>query len=93
MNGKVIKLKGVNLHQDAGHLGIAVPKKDWEIRVKELKKIGCNAIRTAHHPFSSDFLDVCDEQGMVVIAEFFDEWTIPKGKSATKLGANDAPKA
>jgi beta-galactosidase len=80
LNGKNIKLKGVCLHHDAGCLGAAVPKKVIERRMNILKEMGCNAIRTSHNPYSSDFLDLCDSKGFLVIDEAFDEWELPKNK-------------
>lgn len=80
LNGKNIKLKGICLHHDAGTLGSAVPRKEIERRLDLLKELGCNAIRTSHNPFSSDFLELCDIKGFVVLDEAFDEWELPKRK-------------
>lgn len=91
LNWKPMKLKGVNLHHEAGAVGAAVPIDVWERRLKRLKEIGCNAIRTAHNPVDPQFLNLCDGMGFLVIAEFFDEWNIPKKKDLVKLGDNKAP--
>ena len=91
LNGKPVKIKGVNMHHDAGSVGAAVPKAVWEYRVKKLQSIGCNAIRMSHNPHSPELMDVCDEQGMLVMAEAFDEWDRPKEKSKVFLGDNAAP--
>lgn len=80
LNGKDIKLKGVCLHHDAGCLGSAVPKEIWVRRIQQLKAIGCNAIRMSHNPQATSLYEVCDEQGMVVMDEAFDEWEYPKKK-------------
>jgi beta-galactosidase len=80
LNGKNLKLKGICLHHDAGTLGAAVPRQVIERRLDLLKELGCNAIRTSHNPFSSDFLELCDEKGFLVIGEAFDEWELPKKK-------------
>ena len=80
LNGKNLKLKGICMHHDAGCLGSAVPKEEISRRLDILKEMGCNAIRTSHNPFSSDFLDLCDEKGFLVIDEAFDEWELPKKK-------------
>ena len=80
LNGKSIKLKGICMHHDAGTLGSAVPRQVIERRLAILKDAGCNAIRTSHNPFSSDFLELCDEKGFLVIGEAFDEWELPKRK-------------
>ncbi len=92
LNGKNLKIKGVNLHHDAGAVGAAVPKAIWEYRVDQLKSIGVNAIRMAHNPHSSELMQVCDEKGILVMAEAFDEWFNSKGKSYKYLGDNAAPK-
>ena len=71
-------MKGMALHHDAGSLGTAVPARAWERYLEELKAMGCNAIRTAHNPPSSEFLDLCDKMGFLVMDELFDEWMRPK---------------
>jgi beta-galactosidase len=80
LNGKNLKLKGICMHHDAGTLGSAVPRQVLERRLDILKELGCNAIRTSHNPFSSDFLELCDKKGFLVIGEAFDEWESPKKK-------------
>jgi beta-galactosidase len=74
LNGTNMKLKGVNLHHDAGLFGAAVPVQTWERRLKVLKELGCNAIRSGHTPRSPGFLDLCDRMGFLVVAEIFDKW-------------------
>ncbi|REE00201.1 glycoside hydrolase family 2 TIM barrel-domain containing protein [Marinoscillum furvescens] len=90
LNGKQVKIKGVNLHHDAGALGAAVPRSAWEYRVRKLQSIGVNAIRMSHNPHSVDLLDLCDELGVLVMDEFFDEWHVPKGKNLNYIGDNAA---
>jgi hypothetical protein len=80
LNGKSMKIKGVCLHHDAGCLGSAVPREVWERRLKTLKSIGCNAIRTSHNPQAPVLYDLCDELGFLVMNEAFDEWEFPKKK-------------
>lgn len=77
LNGENLKLKGVCLHNDGGALGAACSKRTFERQLRTLKEMGCNAVRTAHHPFAASFLDACDELGMLVLAEAFDEWQAP----------------
>lgn len=74
VNGRFEKFKGVCLHQDSGYYGAAVPAKEWVRRLVTLKGMGCNAIRTAHHPFHDEFYAVCDYLGLYVMDEAFDEW-------------------
>ncbi|MDR0394291.1 MAG: DUF4982 domain-containing protein [Tannerella sp.] len=80
LNGQWMKMKGVCLHHDAGVLGAAVPQEVWRQRLLTLKKIGCNAIRTSHNPQAPDLYELCDELGMLVLNEAFDEWEFPKRK-------------
>lgn len=74
LNGKNIKIKGVNNHHDAGPVGAAVPEDVLHRRLKILKDMGCNAIRTSHNPFAPEFYKLCDEMGFLVMDEVFDEW-------------------
>ncbi|KGO93614.1 sugar-binding domain-containing protein [Flavobacterium subsaxonicum] len=80
LNGTWMKVKGVCLHHDAGVLGSAVPRDVWKTRLKTLKEIGVNAIRTSHNPESPDFYELCDELGLLVLNEAYDEWEYPKRK-------------
>jgi beta-galactosidase len=75
LNGKRVKLLGVNLHHDGGPVGAAVPEAVWERRLRLLKDMGVNAVRTAHNPPAAEFLDLCDRLGLFVMNEAFDEWT------------------
>ncbi|WP_243739315.1 glycoside hydrolase family 2 TIM barrel-domain containing protein [Flavicella sediminum] len=80
LNGENMKIKGVCLHHDAGLVGAAVPKGVWRRRLQILKDGGCNAVRISHNPGSTEFLDLCDEMGVLVQDELFDEWDNPKDK-------------
>ena len=80
LNGKSIKFKGVCLHHDAGCLGAAVPDKVLERRLRLMKELGVNAIRTSHNPPAPELLDICDRLGLLVDDEAFDEFTPPKNK-------------
>jgi len=80
LNGFSMKIKGVCIHHDAGCLGSAVPKEVWERRFIKLKSLGCNAIRLSHNPQSPDVYELCDNLGLLVMDEAFDEWEFPKRK-------------
>ena len=80
LNGQWQKVKGVCLHHDAGVLGAAVPRDVWKRRLLTLKEIGVNAIRTSHNPQAPDLYELCDELGLLVLNEAFDEWEYPKRK-------------
>jgi len=75
LNGERVKMLGVNLHHDGGPVGAAAPEAVWERRLKLLKEMGVNAIRTAHNPPAPEFLDLADHLGFLVMDEAFDEWT------------------
>jgi len=81
LNGIPVKLNGVCLHADGGPVGVAVPEGVWIRRLRELKEMGCNAIRTSHNPPDPDFLDLCDRMGFCVMDEMYDEWQVPKQQS------------
>ena len=80
LNGRNMKIKGVCLHHDAGVLGAAVPAKVIRTRLEALKTLGTNAIRTSHNPQAPAFYDLCDELGLLVMDEAFDEWEFNKKK-------------
>jgi len=80
LNGKHTYIKGVCLHHDGGCVGAAVPRDVWRRRFAKLKEAGVNAIRIAHNPGSDEFITLCDEMGLLVQDEFFDEWDNPKDK-------------
>lgn len=86
LNGKVTKLKGVCLHHAGGPLGAAVHRRTIERQLEKLREMGCNAVRTAHNPFSEEFLDVCDSMGFLVMNEMFDEWERVKNPSTVQNG-------
>jgi len=74
LNGRQLKLNGVNIHHDLGPLGTAVSSRATERQLEILKQMGVNAIRTAHNPPSPQQLDLCDKMGILVMDEAFDEW-------------------
>jgi len=74
LNRKITKMKGVCDHHTAGSVGSAVPDDVLLYRLRLLKKMGCNAIRTAHNPFSPAFYNICDSLGIMVLDEFLDGW-------------------
>ncbi len=80
MNGEPIKLAGGSVHHDNGPLGAAAFDRAEERKVQLLKTAGFNAVRTAHNPPSSAFLDACDRLGLLVLDEPFDVWTVSKRK-------------
>jgi beta-galactosidase len=70
LNGKILKLRGLNRHQTFPYVGGAMParvqRRDATILRNDLK---CNIVRTSHYPQSTDFLDACDEVGLLVLEE------------------------
>ena len=69
LNGKQVKLKGTNNHQDHAGVGTAMPDELQYFRISKLKEMGANAYRTSHNPPTPELLEACDRLGMVVIDE------------------------
>ncbi|MFV0553908.1 MAG: glycoside hydrolase family 2 TIM barrel-domain containing protein [Mangrovibacterium sp.] len=78
LNGETMKFKGVCLHHDLGALGAAVNKSALRRQIQTMKDMGANAIRSAHNMPSHEQLELCDEMGVMFLAESFDEWKKPK---------------
>ena len=74
INGEYIKLKGVCMHHDQGALGAEA----WEDAIRRqviiLKGMGCNSIRVTHNPAAQVLIDICNEEGMLIVEEAFDGW-------------------
>ncbi|MDY6340601.1 MAG: glycoside hydrolase family 2 TIM barrel-domain containing protein [Saccharofermentans sp.] len=70
LNGKKIKLRGLNRHQCWPYVGYAMPKSMQQMDADILKnELGLNAVRTSHYPQSHHFIDRCDEIGLLVFTE------------------------
>jgi beta-galactosidase len=74
LNGKSLKIFGVNNHHDLGALGAAFNTRAAERQLEILKAMGCNAIRMSHNPPAPELLDLCDRMGFIVMDEAFDIW-------------------
>lgn len=71
LNGKKVKIRGLNRHQSYPYVGYAMPKSMQEFDADVLKtELGLNAVRTSHYPQSHYFIDRCDELGLLVFTEF-----------------------
>ncbi len=71
LNGKRIKIRGLNRHQSYPYVGYAMPKSMQALDADILKnELGVNAVRTSHYPQSQHFIDRCDEVGLLVFTEF-----------------------
>lgn len=69
LNGRPLKLKGANMHQDHPGVGVGIPDALQIYRLKQLKSFGCNAYRSSHNPMTPEMLDACDSLGILVIEE------------------------
>ncbi len=81
VNGQKVLLKGGCLHHDHGILGARCFAESEERRVRILKQVGYNAIRSAHNPCSPALLEACDRLGMYLMDETWDMWYNHKNKS------------
>ncbi|WP_159084282.1 glycoside hydrolase family 2 TIM barrel-domain containing protein [Saccharobesus litoralis] len=78
LNKQPMLLKGMNIHHDNYLLGAAAHPVAEERKVKRILAAGYNAVRSAHNPPSSAFLDAADRHGLLVINEVFDSWNEKK---------------
>ena len=69
LNDKPVKIKGTCNHIDHAGVGVAVPDSIWEFRLRRLKEMGSNAVRCSHNPPAKEFLDLCDQLGVLVMDE------------------------
>jgi beta-galactosidase len=70
LNGRVIKLRGLDRHQTFPFVGQAMPGRAQRSDARILRhKLHCNIVRTSHYPQSRHFLDACDEMGLLVLEE------------------------
>lgn len=69
LNGKPLPIKGICMHQDFAGVGVALPDSLIAYKLRLLKEMGCNAVRSAHHPPTPELLDLCDRMGLMVMDE------------------------
>ncbi len=74
LNGRTVSLNGVSMHHDFGVLGAAWNRTAQRRRLLLFKDAGVNAIRSSHNPPDEGLLELCDEIGLLVKDEVFDEW-------------------
>ena len=78
LNGKHRKFQGVCNHHDLGPLGAAINVSALRHQLVLLKDMGCDAIRTGHAMPAPELVELCDEMGIMLMVESFDEWDIAK---------------
>ncbi len=81
LNGRYLKMNGVCMHHDLGAIGAAFNKSALKRQIEIMKGMGVNAWRTSHNPPAPELLQLCDEMGILVMDEFFDEWRLEKVKN------------
>lgn len=69
LNGKSMKLRGVNHHQEFGGLGHSTPHRFHQMVIKQMKDMGINYVRGSHYPRNEYFLQECDRNGILVMEE------------------------
>ena len=70
LNGRPLKLRGLNRHQAFPHTGYAMGRRAQEKDADILKhELACNVVRTSHYPQSKWFIERCDEIGLLVFEE------------------------
>ncbi len=86
LNGEPMKFQGVCNHHDLGPLGAAINESALRYRLELLKDMGVNAIRTSHNMPSPELVSLCDEMGLMLMVEPFDDWGF-RPKSPNGYGA------
>lgn len=89
VNGDKTIFQGVCIHHDLGPLGAAVNEAAIRRQIRIMKEMGVNAIRTSHNMPAPEFVKACDEMGMMLMIETFDEWKQPKVKNGYNLFWDD----
>lgn len=74
LNGRHVKVHGMCEHHDLGCLGAAFHVPAMERKLKILKEMGCNAIRTSHNMPAAEVMELADRMGFLVVDEAFDMW-------------------
>ena len=75
LNGRKVLLQGYANHHTLGALGAANYPRAIKKRLELMKQFGINHIRTSHNPYSREFIELCDECGILVVDELYDKWT------------------
>ena len=94
LNGRKVLLQGYANHHSLGALGAAAYPRAIEKRIQLMKDFGLNHIRTSHNPYSREFIELCDQYGILVVDELYDKWTRQHtgGRVAfEELWQNDVP--
>ena len=89
LNGRKLKFQGACLHHDLGPLGAAVNEAAMRRQIRLMQDMGVNAIRTSHNMPAPEFVRLCDEMGMLLMAESFDSWAQPKVPNGYNLDFNE----
>lgn len=74
LNGEKRKFKGVCNHHDLGPLGAAVNKSALRHQLEIMKDMGADAVRTSHNMPAPELVELCDEMGLMLMVEPFDDW-------------------
>ena len=74
IDGRHVFLNGQSNHHDLGALGVAAYPDAIRRYFRKIKEFGFNSVRCSHNPYSEEFYDIADEEGIVVVDEITDKW-------------------
>ena len=69
VNGKQIKLRGVNRHETNPAKGHAIDRSDMELDMQKIKQANINHVRNSHYPTDSYWYELCDRYGIYLVDE------------------------
>ena len=75
IDGRKVFLKGQSNHHDLGALGVAAYPDAIRRYFRTIKQFGFNSVRCSHNPYSVEFYDIADEEGIIIVDEICDKWT------------------
>jgi beta-galactosidase len=78
LNGRRVQIKGFCFHQELCSLGSVANRPAIRRRLEKAKALGMNALRMSHYPHATDWYELCDEMGILVMDELTDAWGLGK---------------
>ncbi len=69
LNGKRLRVRGVNVHEFTPETGRYLTEEEMENQIREIKRLNFNAVRHSHYPHSIRWYELCDKAGLYLVDE------------------------